>query len=264
MGNDQIYQKATWIYWPSVRRWWTSSRSKRPTGCETPIHSGNTRGIAGQHRRVCSQTGRPGGGHLQDRDRGHGPIPEGRARPGRGDSATIWSWITAFTPASSLCPARREPPISRLFAAATINSKPPRSVKRPLLGPRSSMLRRGRFRGSPVGRQSSMPLQLAQEQGKIISLDPNYSPQIWPDYREAMEVLPHCWAMRLSPSPAWTMPAASLGGIGSLRNTSSVFTRWVLRSWFSPWERGGAAFRRWQADPHPCPPHQSRGCDRGG
>ncbi|MFP4343767.1 MAG: carbohydrate kinase family protein [Anaerolineales bacterium] len=31
--------------------------------------------------------------------------------------------------------------------------------------------------------------QLAKEHGKIISLDPNYSPIIWPDYREAMEVL---------------------------------------------------------------------------
>lgn len=31
---------------------------------------------------------------------------------------------------------------------------------------------------------------LAKEQGKIISLDPNYSRQIWPDYREAMEVIP--------------------------------------------------------------------------
>jgi fructokinase len=32
--------------------------------------------------------------------------------------------------------------------------------------------------------------ELGQEQGKIISLDPNYSPQIWPDYREATSVLP--------------------------------------------------------------------------
>jgi fructokinase len=31
---------------------------------------------------------------------------------------------------------------------------------------------------------------LARRQGKIISLDPNYSPQIWPDYREATEVVP--------------------------------------------------------------------------
>jgi sugar/nucleoside kinase (ribokinase family) len=31
---------------------------------------------------------------------------------------------------------------------------------------------------------------LARERGAIISLDPNYSPQIWPDYREAMEVMP--------------------------------------------------------------------------
>ena len=32
--------------------------------------------------------------------------------------------------------------------------------------------------------------ELGKEQGKIISLDPNYSPQIWPDYREARSVLP--------------------------------------------------------------------------
>ncbi len=33
--------------------------------------------------------------------------------------------------------------------------------------------------------------KLAKKHDKIISLDPNYSPQIWPDYREAMDVLPH-------------------------------------------------------------------------
>lgn len=32
--------------------------------------------------------------------------------------------------------------------------------------------------------------QLAQKHGKLISLDPNYSPIIWPNYREAMDVLP--------------------------------------------------------------------------
>jgi sugar/nucleoside kinase (ribokinase family) len=31
--------------------------------------------------------------------------------------------------------------------------------------------------------------ELAQQSGKIISLDPNYSRQIWPDYREAREVI---------------------------------------------------------------------------
>jgi fructokinase len=30
--------------------------------------------------------------------------------------------------------------------------------------------------------------QLAHEQGRIVSLDPNYSPQIWPDHQEAEEV----------------------------------------------------------------------------
>jgi fructokinase len=33
--------------------------------------------------------------------------------------------------------------------------------------------------------------RVAQRQGKIISLDPNYSPLIWPDYRIASEVIPH-------------------------------------------------------------------------
>ncbi len=32
---------------------------------------------------------------------------------------------------------------------------------------------------------------LARKHNRIISLDPNYSPEIWPDYREAMDVLPH-------------------------------------------------------------------------
>jgi fructokinase len=32
--------------------------------------------------------------------------------------------------------------------------------------------------------------RLAHEHGKLISLDPNYSPTIWPDYREAKDVLP--------------------------------------------------------------------------
>jgi fructokinase len=31
---------------------------------------------------------------------------------------------------------------------------------------------------------------LARMHGKVISLDPNYSPQIWPDYREATSVIP--------------------------------------------------------------------------
>lgn len=33
--------------------------------------------------------------------------------------------------------------------------------------------------------------QLAQAQGKLISLDPNYSPRIWPDFREALQVIRH-------------------------------------------------------------------------
>lgn len=33
--------------------------------------------------------------------------------------------------------------------------------------------------------------ELARKHGKIVSLDPNYSPRIWPDFREASEVLRH-------------------------------------------------------------------------
>jgi sugar/nucleoside kinase (ribokinase family) len=35
----------------------------------------------------------------------------------------------------------------------------------------------------------SKALRLAHEQGKIVSLDPNYSPRIWPDYEEAQRVV---------------------------------------------------------------------------
>jgi sugar/nucleoside kinase (ribokinase family) len=35
----------------------------------------------------------------------------------------------------------------------------------------------------------SKALRLAHEQGKIVSLDPNYSPRIWPDYEEAQQVI---------------------------------------------------------------------------
>jgi sugar/nucleoside kinase (ribokinase family) len=37
--------------------------------------------------------------------------------------------------------------------------------------------------------------RLAREQGKIISFDPNYSPAIWPDHREALRVLRDTLAM---------------------------------------------------------------------
>jgi fructokinase len=35
----------------------------------------------------------------------------------------------------------------------------------------------------------SRAFELAHGQGKIVSLDPNYSPQVWPDYQEAQEVV---------------------------------------------------------------------------
>ncbi len=44
--------------------------------------------------------------------------------------------------------------------------------------------------------------QLAIEHEKIISLDPNYSPVIWPDYREAMEVIEHMLSLTTITKPS--------------------------------------------------------------
>ena len=44
--------------------------------------------------------------------------------------------------------------------------------------------------------------QLAQELGKVISLDPNYSPVIWPNQREALEVLEETLAFATLTKPS--------------------------------------------------------------
>lgn len=46
----------------------------------------------------------------------------------------------------------------------------------------------------PLSRQpcrsaAEKAFRLAQQQGKIVSLDPNYSPIVWPDYQEAQDVM---------------------------------------------------------------------------
>ena len=35
--------------------------------------------------------------------------------------------------------------------------------------------------------------ELGQAQGKIVSLDPNYSPRIWPNYQEALQIVPELY-----------------------------------------------------------------------
>lgn len=42
---------------------------------------------------------------------------------------------------------------------------------------------------NPCRTAVSKALRLAHEQGKVVSLDPNYSPRIWPDYEEAQQVV---------------------------------------------------------------------------
>ena len=44
--------------------------------------------------------------------------------------------------------------------------------------------------------------QLAQKHGKLISLDPNYSPRIWPDQGEAMDVLNQLYALATLTKPS--------------------------------------------------------------
>jgi fructokinase len=52
---------------------------------------------------------------------------------------------------------------------------------------------------------------MAREQGKIISLDPNYSPQVWPDHREAMEVMPDLLSYATITKPSLDDAARLLG-----------------------------------------------------
>ena len=46
----------------------------------------------------------------------------------------------------------------------------------------------------PMRQAIQKAFELAKENGKIISLDPNYSPLIWPNYAEAKEILPQMMA----------------------------------------------------------------------
>jgi sugar/nucleoside kinase (ribokinase family) len=54
--------------------------------------------------------------------------------------------------------------------------------------------------------------RLAQEGGKIISLDPNYSPVIWPDYREAREVIRHMMGYATITKPSMDDATRLFGG----------------------------------------------------
>ncbi len=53
--------------------------------------------------------------------------------------------------------------------------------------------------------------ELAHEQGKIISLDPNYSRQIWPDYREARDVIAHMLSFATITKPSLDDASRLLG-----------------------------------------------------
>ncbi len=54
--------------------------------------------------------------------------------------------------------------------------------------------------------------RLAQKDGKIISLDPNYSPVIWPDYREAREVIRHMMGYATITKPSMDDATRLFGG----------------------------------------------------
>jgi sugar/nucleoside kinase (ribokinase family) len=53
--------------------------------------------------------------------------------------------------------------------------------------------------------------RIARKSGKIISLDPNYSRQIWPDYREAQEVIAHMLSYATITKPSLDDAARLLG-----------------------------------------------------
>ncbi len=54
--------------------------------------------------------------------------------------------------------------------------------------------------------------QLAQAHGKFISLDPNYSPVIWPNYRQAMDVLPRMLSYATLTKPSLDDATRIFGG----------------------------------------------------
>jgi fructokinase len=68
--------------------------------------------------------------------------------------------------------------------------------------------------------------QMAREQGKIVSLDPNYSARIWPHHKEARQILREIYQYVNITKPS-TDDASGRSTPPS--STSSCFTRWDRR-----------------------------------
>jgi fructokinase len=71
--------------------------------------------------------------------------------------------------------------------------------------------------------------QLAHKHGKLISLDPNYSPRIWPDHGEALEVLQQLYALATLTKPSLDDAGRLFGPGKSLEDYIDRFHAWGPR-----------------------------------
>ena len=99
--------------------------------------------------------------------------------------------------------------------------------------------------------------QLAQDAGKIISLDPNYSPLIWPDYREATEIFPRLLSYATITKPSLDDATASLGGTDARGIHRAAFTGWDPDRSLYHGRRRRIALGEGKLDAHSRPAHQS-------
>jgi len=80
----------------------------------------------------------------------------------------------------------------------------------------------------PLSREPSrsaveQAFKMAQEHGKIISLDPNYSAQIWPDYPEAKAVIRHMMSYATMTKPSLDDAKRLFGEDGSVEDYIARF-----------------------------------------
>jgi fructokinase len=82
--------------------------------------------------------------------------------------------------------------------------------------------------------------QLAHQHGKLISLDPNYSPQLWPDKDEAMEVLQQLYALATLAKPSLDDASRLFGPDKAVEDYIDRFHAWGPRLVVLTLGKGGA------------------------
>jgi sugar/nucleoside kinase (ribokinase family) len=116
---------------------------------------------------------------------------------------------------------------------------------------------------SPARWAAERALHLGHERECILSVDPNYSPRLWTDRKDALETLERALSMATLTKPSLD-DARRLFGSVSPKTASGNSTNWARLSSCSPWARRGSwspreatssTFRR-SPSPSPTPPAQ--------